>query len=154
MGIKLVKGINSHIPDCAKALVESELGKHYFPMEEQAQKTVLEFVGTDNFLVAVDEKDAFAGFLCYLPTGSFHAFPYIHLLVTARTQRNKGIGTQIMDLFESEISKVKDKAFLVVADFNPKARQFYLKRGYREIGIVPSLYRQYIDEHLMMKAFK
>ena len=153
MEITLIKGTEAHIPDCTRCLKESELGQNYFPGEGQAESAVREFLGTDYFLVAVDENGAFKGFLCYLPKGSFHSFPYLHLLAAPSSERGRGIGTMIMDRFEALVSEKRDKLFLVVADFNPKGCRFYKNRGYTEIGVIPSLYRKDINEHLMMKTF-
>lgn len=152
MEISLIKGTPLHIPACVDALMDSDLGRHYFPGHEQATNAVLEFMGCDHFLVAIDEADRWVGFLCYLPTGAFHAYPYLHLLVVSPPDRGRGFGSRLMDAFEGLIAKGKDKVFLVVSDFNPHAHKFYEKRGYREVGVVPSLYRLGIDEHLMMKS--
>jgi len=45
-----------------------------------------------------------------------------------------------------------DKIFLVVADFNPEAKRFYENNGYHQVGEIPSLYRQGINEYIMMKG--
>lgn len=153
MSISFIKGTASYLNVCAEALYESELGRQYFPTLKQAEKAVKEFVDSDYFLVAMDAHKTFVGFICYLPTGAFHAFPYIHLFVTSKNKRSQGVGTQMMDLFEEQISKEKDKIFLVVADFNPRGYKFYEKRGYKSIGLIPSLYRKGVDEHLLMKNF-
>lgn len=44
------------------------------------------------------------------------------------------------------------KIFLVVADFNPKGKEFYVKNGYIQVGRIKSLYREGITENLMMKS--
>jgi ribosomal protein S18 acetylase RimI-like enzyme len=46
----------------------------------------------------------------------------------------------------------RDLLFLVVADFNPDAKILYEKIGYIQVGTIPSLYREGITEHLMMKS--
>lgn len=152
MKIELIIGDVQFVQACSESLQDSDLGKHYFPTKEKAEDAVKEFLNTDYFLVAVDEQHRFVGFICYLPTGAFHAFPLLHLLVTSSKERGKGVGTLIMDRFEEFIFAQNSKLFLVVAGFNPKGREFYKKRNYQEVGIIPSLYRDGIDEHLMMKT--
>jgi len=152
MIVSLVHGTSQYLQSCTDSLHDSDLGTYYFPNKERAQDAILEFINTDYFLVAIDDKNTFLGFICYLPTGAFHAFPYLHLLVTSKSVRGLGVGTLIMDLFEELIFKQKDKLFLVVADFNPRAKEFYIKRKYKEIGNIPSLYRKGINECLLMKA--
>ena len=150
--IQLIKGDEQFILPCTESLQDSELGKIYFPDKDKAESAIKEFVLNGNLLIAVDEYQTFTGFVCYLPTGAFHAFPYLHLLVTARTVRRKGIGTLIMDAFEELAFSQKDKLFLVVADFNTAGKKFYKKRNFVEIGNIPSLYRKGINECIMMKT--
>lgn len=152
MTITLIKGSSAYLEDCVDSLCNSELGDHYFPDRAKAKAAILEFCGTGCFLVAVDEAKRHAGFICYLPTGAFHAFPYLHLLVTSDKLRGQKVGSMMMDLFEAQIFKEKDKLFLLVASFNTKAKRFYLNRGYKEVGIIPSLYRKGVDEFLLMKT--
>lgn len=147
----LTKGVLSDVPACARILSDSDLGERYFPTEERSAVAIEEFVGTGGFLVVRGQGGDVAGFVCHMPTGAFHAFPYLHLLAIAGSERGKGVGTRTMDLFEREVAKGSDKLFLVVADFNPRARDFYSRRGYQEVGRIPSLYREGIDERLMMK---
>lgn len=152
MMISLIKGDARFLDECIVSLQDSDLGRFYFPNKEKAEEAINEFMFTDFFLVAVDDKDQFAGFICYLPTGAFHAFPYLHLLVTSSKMRGKGVGSKMMDIFEDRVFEQKDKLFLVVADFNQKGIEFYRKRGFLEVGIIPSLYRRGINEHLLMKT--
>jgi ribosomal protein S18 acetylase RimI-like enzyme len=39
----------------------------------------------------------------------------------------------------------------VVADFNPQAKKFYKDLGYKEVGVIPDLYKSGISEYIMMK---
>lgn len=56
-----------------------------------------------------------------------------------------------MGFLETLAFENADKVFFVAADFNPDAKAFYEKLGYRQIGEIPSLYRKGINEYLMMK---
>lgn len=62
-----------------------------------------------------------------------------------------GIGRKLLEFFEDTSVKFSNKLFLVVADFNPKAKELYLRMGYKEIGIIPGLYKKGVNECLMMK---
>lgn len=46
------------------------------------------------------------------------------------------------------------KLFLVVADFNPGAKRFYIKNGFKEVGRIPDLYKNGVVESLMMKELQ
>lgn len=60
----------------------------------------------------------------------------------------------MIDFLEKVICVDANKIFLVVADFNPEAKRFYEKVGYRQVGEMPGLYREGITEYLMMKENK
>ncbi len=151
MNIKLVDGNESLMSECVDSLMDSELGKHYFSNKEKSVRAIQEFVDAGNFLVGLDDSAALKGFICYLPCGAFHAFPYIHLFVVARNERKQGVGKRMMQLFEQEMFKKNDKLFLVVADFNCVAYDFYKSIGYECVGQIPSLYVNGTNERLMMK---
>ena len=65
--------------------------------------------------------------------------------------RKKGIGKILIDFFVNAICAEDKKIFLAVADFNPVAKRFYEKNGFRQVGELPNLYRDDITEFLMMK---
>jgi len=54
---------------------------------------------------------------------------------------------------ENMVFKARDKIFLVVGDYNPGAKIFDEKSGYKYIGTIPGRYRKGIDEYLMMKVY-
>jgi ribosomal protein S18 acetylase RimI-like enzyme len=136
---------------CALALHRSPLGEHYFPAIAAAEAAVREFVDGDGFLVAEDDEGGFVGFACVLARGAFHSFPYLHLLVVDPQRRGKGDGARLMDLLEERLFAARPMVFLVVASFNDAALRFYERRGYQQIGVIPSLYRTGIDERLLFK---
>jgi len=112
MTITMSKGLRSDIADCASALFDSDLGRHYFPTEESATRAVQEFADNDHFLVATDENRNFLGFICYIPDGAFHSFPYLHFLGTAPGARGTGVGSQILELFERQLHRSIAKGFV------------------------------------------
>ena len=137
-----------HLKDCAYALTNSLLGKYYFEKQESAETAVKEGLISDTMFVAETANDT-AGFFFYLPNGAFHSFPYLHLLAVKEEYRGQGIGKFLLKSWEDQTDR--EKLFLCVADFNPGAKLFYEKNGYRQVGEIPSLYRKGITEYLMMK---
>jgi len=57
-----------------------------------------------------------------------------------------------MSFLEETVLNSESKIFLVVADFNPKARKLYEQIGYKEVGQIPDLYKEGVTEYLMMKS--
>lgn len=151
MEIKLYQGTQEHVGDCKEALMRSELGRVYFRDEEKALRAVSEFVETGKLLAAFDDNDSFLGFIGYIQNGAFHSFPYLHIIAIKEEHRGKGVGRVMMERFEAMIFSESSKVFLVVADFNPRAKTFYEKLGYQEVGAIPDLYKEGVTEYLMMK---
>ena len=153
--IKIIKAESSYQEDCVQALHKSELGKVYFPEEDKARRAIEEGFTKGEFYLAVntDAKECL-GFLWYIPNGAFHSFPYLHIIAVKEQYRGCGIGKKLLSFFETIISQTSGKAFLVVADFNPRAKQLYKSIGYKEIGILPDLYKPGVNECLMMKEIK
>ena len=90
--------------------------------------------------------------LCsYIPKRCFHSFPYLHLIAVKEEYRGQGIGRKLIDYLENVVCADAHRLFLVVADFNPEAKRFYEKNGYRQVGEIPGLYREGITEYIMMK---
>ena len=150
MDIKIEKGSLKYLDDCEEALLNSELGNRYFETEESAQKAIKEGLEHGNLYIALD-SDICVGFAWYIPKGAFHSFPYLHIISVKKEYRGKGIGRKIIEFLEKIVFENVDKIFLVVSDFNPNAKRFYEKAGYRQVGEIPNLYRKGITEYLMMK---
>lgn len=151
MEIRLCQGTQEHLSDCQEALMNSDLGRVYFNDAEKARKAVVEFIDTGKLLVALNEDHVCLGFIGYIPNGAFHSFPYLHIIAVKTEYRNLGVGRMMMESFETMIFKESSKVFLVVADFNPKAKLFYEKIGYVNVGTIPDLYKAGVTEYLMMK---
>ncbi|SHJ33058.1 GNAT family N-acetyltransferase [Lutispora thermophila] len=150
MDISIEKGSLEYINDCEEALLNSELGRIYFSREGSARDAILEGLEQGNLYIALTNRDC-VGFLYYIPKGAFHSFPYLHIISIKEEYRGKGIGKKLINFLEDMVFVKTNKIFLVVADFNPDAKGFYERIGYRQVGEIPSLYRKGITEYLMMK---
>ncbi len=152
MEIHITKGTVRYLDACEAALTDSELGRHYFSQEGGARKAIEEGFGKDEIFVALDRDQNCAGFVWVIPNGSFHSFPYIHIIAVKSEYRGQGIGKKLLSYIEELYFPNHSKIFLVVADFNPDAKRLYESIGYTAIGDIPDLYRKGITECLMMKA--
>lgn len=148
MDLHLSKANPAHLKACATALKNSLLGRYYFEKQESAEAAVNEGFVSDTLFVAETSTDTAGFFLC-LPNGAFHSFPYLHLLAVKEEYRGQGVGKFLLQSWEGQTDR--EKLFLCVADFNPGAKIFYEKNGYRQVGLIPDLYRKGITEYLMMK---
>jgi ribosomal protein S18 acetylase RimI-like enzyme len=152
MKMTIIKGSIEYINDCEDALVNSELGKRYFSQKGSARKALQEGFAKGEIYIALDSCESCKGFIWFILDGIFHSFPYLHIIAVKQESRNQGIGKKLLKFFEDNCFKDYSKLFLVVADFNPDAKILYEKIGYIQVGTIPSLYREGITEHLMMKS--
>ena len=148
--ITFAKGNEQHLKDCKDALCRSALGEKYFSSPGSAENVILEGIRRGNLYAALIGEECI-GFSYIIPGGAFHSFPYLHIIAIKEKYRDKGIGKALLDYSESIAFETADKFFLVVADFNPDAKRFYERNGYRQVGRIPGLYRSGISEYLMVK---
>jgi len=147
---KIIRAEKEHIEDCAIALENSELGRVYFSQPNKAIQAISEGVSNQEIFVTVDNNGLCLGFMWFICNGAFHSFPYLHIIAVKEEYRNLGIGKELLNYFEKVIAQ-SSKVFLVVADFNPMAKQLYEKSGYTEVGVIPNLYKRGVTEYLTMK---
>jgi ribosomal protein S18 acetylase RimI-like enzyme len=151
MDINIIKGETTHVLDCKIAVQKSELGRIYFPGDDKAIQALNEGISKGEVFVAINEKNECVGFVWIILNGAFHSFPYIHIIAVKEEFRNLGIGKILLKFCEETFAKENSKLFLVVGDFNPKAKRWYKSMGYKEVGAIPGLYKKGVDERLMMK---
>lgn len=151
MNINIIKAEEKHILDCTLALQNSDLGRVYFAQDNKAFEAIKEGIKKEEILVAINNDGICLGFLWFMINGAFHSFPYLHIIAVKEEFRNNGIGKYMLNYFEKMVIQNDSKVFLVVADFNPNAKQLYQKLGYMEVGAIPNLYKRGVTEYIMMK---
>ena len=154
MKVNIVPAENKYLDDCVIALRKSELGRVYFLEDDKAIKAIDEGISKKEIFVAVNSEGICLGFIWFILKGAFHSFPYLHIIAVKEEFRSMGIGRILLKYFEDTTLKFSNKVFLVVADFNPKAKELYQRIGYKEIGIIPNLYKKGVNECLMMKEIE
>jgi ribosomal protein S18 acetylase RimI-like enzyme len=151
MNINVIKAEDRHLADCAAAVLDSELGDVYFKDRKRAVQALTRGISRGEIFVAVNNDLECLGFIWVNPSGMFDKFPYLHMIAVRREYRGIGIGKILIRYFEDNYRNDGSKAFLVVADFNPKAKTLYESLGYKEVGVIPGLYKEGVAESLMMK---
>ncbi len=77
---------------------------------------------------------------------------YLKSIAVKDTWRSRHVGSRLMDFIEGRIFSIHPNVFLCVSSFNQGARLFYLKRGYRETGILKDYLVRGYDEVMMRKT--
>jgi ribosomal protein S18 acetylase RimI-like enzyme len=151
MDITIRKANLGHLEDCKDALCNSKLGEEYFAAEEKALAALTDGITKGEVYVVLDDAGHCLGFIWFILDGIFHIFPYLHILAVKEGYRGQGIGKKLLAFFEETVFVDNAKVFLVVADFNPEAQRLYEQVGYKQVGVIPNLYKEGVTEHLMMK---
>jgi len=148
---RVVKGHKKYLEDCKEAVLHSKLGQVYFDAETNLLSDLANGMENEELFVAVGDDGACQGFIWFVLKGAFHSFPYLHIIAVKEAFRCQGIGKQLLDFFEETVFVDSSKIFLVVADFNPEAKQLFESLGYKQVGEISGLYKDGVTEYLMMK---
>ncbi len=154
MNINVIKADDRYLADCSAAVLNSDLGKIYFKDKKRAVQAITNGILSGEIFVAVNNDLECLGFVWLDSAGMFSRFPYLHMVAVREEFRGIGIGKILVRFFEDTVSEENTKAFLVVADFNPRAKALYKSLGYKEVGSIPGLYKEGVTETLMMKELK
>lgn len=80
--------------------------------------------------------------------------PYLKSIVVVEKYRSKGIGARLMDFAEEYFKSEAKHMFLCVSSFNTRARSFYERLGYRQVGEFKNYIIEGESEILMYKRLK
>lgn len=77
--------------------------------------------------------------------------PYLASFAVAPPWRGHGIGARLLDHSEQHFAPTARHFFLCVSSFNTRARAFYERQGYRQVGELPDYVIDGASEFLMCK---
>ncbi len=152
--MKIVKASINHLEDCLEIVTKSELGTAYFTNQEQAYDRLKGGIEKGEVHVALNDNQEVLGFAWICPTGMFAKFPYLRTIAVKEELRGKGLGKKLLHFFEQQHASSTDQVYLLVSDFNKKAKKLYESVGYKEIGFIKDWVVEGISEHIMMKRLK
>jgi ribosomal protein S18 acetylase RimI-like enzyme len=143
----------SLINDYVEVFNHSELHSQYFADKNKLKNFILEGINHSEIHVAM-EDDICVGVMCIDTHGAFGGFSFLRLIGVKAGYRSKGVGKDMLDYFENIATQQNKMAFLMVADFNGRAQEFYNKQGYTKVGEIANIYKDGVAEYLMMKIVK
>ena len=101
-------------------------------------------------LEIADAGGARCGLVLVRPAGVAGA-PYIVSIAVAATHRSQGVGAAMLAHVEQACRSRSRHLFLCVSSFNPRARRFYERYGFKVIGTLQDFIIEGADEILMHK---
>jgi ribosomal protein S18 acetylase RimI-like enzyme len=152
MTITIEKGKLDHLNDCKDILLNSKMGGVYFPRARMAEAYLKDGLSKGEIYVALDEQSGCVGYVWFAVDSMFYKFPYLKNIAVKEDQRGKGIGKTLLSYYEDTAFKLAKKIFITTSDFNTRAQKLYKEVGYKQVGIIPDLYKRGVSEYLMMKS--
>lgn len=104
--------------------------------------------GRDGYVAEIDGRVAGVAVV----RRNFLAGDYLELLAVAPWTRRNGVGRRLIEHVEQAVFARTNNLFACVSDFNGRARAFYRKLGYQEIGPMPDFLIPGSSEFLLRKT--
>lgn len=145
------KGTVDRLDDCRQCLNNSLLGDKYFYDPDHTVNFLMESFGKDEIYLALDSLGQCIGFMRIDLSGSFAKFPLLRVIAVADQYREQGYGSAMLKFYEDLGFEQSSRLFLLVSEFNGRAKSLYERIGYNNVGKIPDLYQEGIAEFLMMK---
>lgn len=80
--------------------------------------------------------------------------PYLATLAVAPARRGQGVGAELVRYVEDYFRPDAAHLFLCVSSFNPRARRFYDRLGFAQVGELPDYFIEGASEILMHKRLR
>jgi len=105
--------------------------------------------------VAVDEKGSPLGYVCYGETPLTDGVYHLYWIAVDPSHQARGIGGALLRFMEKKVKDLRGRMILVETSLSPeyqKARDLYVKHGYREVARIDDFYR--VNEGLIIYQLK
>jgi ribosomal protein S18 acetylase RimI-like enzyme len=154
MEIRIVTGNFEHLYDCIEAYQCSELGEVYSHTAEELTSFMTQGFGKGEIFVALDETNKCLGYIWITMNGAFYGFPYCMSLAVKKDFRGRGIGTALLKYYDKIGFENSTRLFILVSDFNYRAKKFYERAGYKQVGQIPDFFKDGVSEFILVKYKK
>lgn len=132
---------------CAEIMATSE---PWITLGMDAEHVIGTFNDPLNEVYAAYIKDEIVGTFVLQTKGAFSG--YLKSIAVKPGWRGKKLGATMMEFIEKEIFSTCANLFLCVSSFNAEAQKFYVKLGYKKIGVLENYLVEGHDEILMRKS--
>ena len=105
--------------------------------------------------VATDEGGSPLGYVCYGKTPLTDGVYHLYWIAVDPNHQARGIGGALLGFLEKNVKELGGRMILVETSSSPeyqKARDLYLKHGYREVARIDDFYR--VNEGLIIYQLK
>jgi GNAT superfamily N-acetyltransferase len=135
-------------------MTRSALLKRYRVTNVGARTSLLEGLRERDLLLVALERGETQGLAWVITTRALDRSAYLRLLLVAEGQRSHGVGAALLaDAERRARASGCRHLVLLVTTTNRRARNFYARHGYRQVGNLPGFVRPAIGESLYVKSW-
>ncbi len=142
------------VPALAAGLARLPLLRRYGRSTAKLEATLDAALERGDGLLVAQEKGTPVGLAWFLTSGTLALGGYLRLLAVLEPFQGRGLGAELLAAYEAEVARVSAHAFLLTSESNAAAQRFYERRGYRRVGMLPSLVVRGEDEALYWKRLR
>ncbi|MEN8247922.1 MAG: GNAT family N-acetyltransferase [Bacteroidota bacterium] len=135
------------ISTCAEIMVNSE---PWITLGYSIEKVLKNLKDSMNEVYTAKMNNEIVGVIIVQTKGAFAG--YLKSIVVKEEWRGQNLGEAMMEFVENKMFSESTNVFLCVSSFNERAREFYTKRGYMEIGVIKDYVVEGYDEIIMRKT--
>ena len=153
--MRIVAARRTHVGALAALMTASPLLRRYGVTLPRARASLEEALRTkDMILVAIDGATTL-GLAWVVATRALERSAYLRLLLVAEGRRSRGVGASLLAGAERRARAADARhMILLVTTTNRRARSFYVRAGYRYVGVLPSFARPGLGEALYVKSWR
>jgi len=152
--VKFSIGTEDKYEEYRKVFDDSLLMDYYTknPDRDIVDEWVYPHLKEGTVIIANNSAGEAVGVMVYLMNGMYGGFPYLELLGVRKDSRDQGVGGKLIDYFVDICRKAGyKKCFMCVSDFNTRAKDLYVRKGFEPIALIPDLLKNGIAEWTLMK---
>jgi len=135
--VRIAKFQSKHLKECTDIMAGSDPWVTFGVTHTDARAFFECHLSSDRCYVAIQDGKV-VGFIVFYAKDAFPLGGYVKAIAVEVRHRKQGTGKKMMEFAEARILKQWPNVFLLVSDFNMKARRFYRKLGYSQIGRIPN----------------
>lgn len=148
--MNVLPATSADLPECADLIAAIPFFEPYF--DRQQILRAMQGRPESQPILLAREHGVLRGLCWFDPRGHLSRGGYLRLLAVHPSAQGTGVAARLLQAAEEQVFAVSSAFYLMVNTENHPARAFYLRHGYRELGVLPGYAVPDQDELLMVKA--
>ncbi|HVR88464.1 MAG TPA: GNAT family N-acetyltransferase [Candidatus Limnocylindria bacterium] len=153
--MRIARASRKHIVALAELMTASPLLRRYGVTARGARASLDQALRRRDTLLVALEREEVVGLAWVIATRALDRAAYLRLLLVAEAYQSGGVGAALLADAERRARALDCRHMvLLVTTTNRRARAFYVRQGYRHVGVVPDFVQPRISESLYVKSWR